>query len=107
MSQKTHICFTSIAANLWDEEINAKWSIFVLQVGLDGMNLAHKSVKTAHLQMIVNTYLGTQDLGGISHAADYTHTPGIRDCSSQLRACRYIHTCEEGMKLSTIARCAW
>ena len=34
-----HVCFPGIPADLWDEEVNPKWCIWILQVLLDSLNL--------------------------------------------------------------------
>lgn len=67
----------SAAADLGEQQINTERSLLVVQVALQLSDLL------------------LQHLGGVSNTTDNTQTTGVGDSSSQLRAGRHVHACQQ------------
>jgi hypothetical protein len=71
------LCFPCAATDLWEQKIDAKWSVLILQEALELGNLL------------------SQHVWGISDTSDDTKTTGICDGCGELRASSDVHTGEE------------
>ena len=96
MKRYTHVGLARISSNLGDEQVDAKWSIFILQILFNGLNLemrrrVREQVHGFQRQWFA-THLLPKHFRRVPVPSDDPQAASIGDCGRQFRTSSNIHT---------------